>query len=245
MIPAVAYAIYFTSFVAADTGRADSLWSLAVGLSLVISGMLSPWIGARADAGGHRRTLLAAATVVCGLATAALSAVGRGDVAMGIAMFVVAHVAATIGQSLYNSFLPLLSPPEKSARLSGLAWGLSYYRWHRVLLPLPALHARRPRRQRRHVRARVRRHGGVPGRCSACRPIAALPEGVGRGARRTSPGAPTGGSGQRSAAGAVTANTEAAARVLPRERRGGDRDLLHCRDVEDDLRTRRAGRAAC
>lgn len=73
MIPGVAYAIYFTSFVA----------------------------------------------------TALLTNVGRGDIAAGVAIFVVAQVAATIG-SLYNSYLPLIVAPQSAARVSGLAWGLSY-----------------------------------------------------------------------------------------------------------------------
>ena len=126
MIPSVAYAIYFTSYVAADGGRADLLWSLAVALSLVIAGLLAPWIGAAADRSGRRRAMLAAATLVCGAATALLFTVGRGDVLAGVALFVLAQVGVTIGISLYNSFLPLLAPPRDTARLSGLAWGLSY-----------------------------------------------------------------------------------------------------------------------
>lgn len=126
MIPSVAYAIYFTSVVAAEGGRGDALWSLAVALSLLIAGVLAPWLGAVADATGRRRTLLATATLTCGVATTLLSTVGRGDVVAGIALFVLAQVGATLGASLYNSFLPLLAPRAQTSRLSGLAWGLSY-----------------------------------------------------------------------------------------------------------------------
>jgi MFS transporter, UMF1 family len=126
MIPSVAYAIYFTSFVAVDTGRADLLWSLAVSLSLLVSGILAPWIGAAADANGRRRSMLAAATLLCGLGTALLYTVGRGDVFAGAALFVLAQVGATIGGSLYNSFLPHVVGGRNAARLSGIAWGLSY-----------------------------------------------------------------------------------------------------------------------
>ena len=41
MIPGVAYAIYFTSHVAQDHARADALWSLAVALPLVLSGVFA------------------------------------------------------------------------------------------------------------------------------------------------------------------------------------------------------------
>jgi len=127
MIPGVAYAIFFTSYVAVDGGRADLLWSVAVGLSLIVAGVLAPWVGAVADASGRRRSMLAAATICCGLATALLVTVGRGDVFAGVALFVLAHVGATIGASLYNSFLPLVATGHGVSRLSGLAWGLSYF----------------------------------------------------------------------------------------------------------------------
>jgi UMF1 family MFS transporter len=126
MIPGVAYAIYFTSHVAGDSGHADVLWSVAVSLSLVIAGLLAPWIGAAADATGRRRSLLGAATLLCGVASALLVFVGRGDVYAGIALFVLAQVGSIIGSSLYNSYLPMLATPQRTARLSGLAWGFSY-----------------------------------------------------------------------------------------------------------------------
>jgi MFS transporter, UMF1 family len=126
LIPGTAYAIYFTSYVALDSGRADPLWSLAVGLLLIISGLLAPWVGAMGDTGGRRRSLLAAATLTCGLATALLVTVGRGDILAGVVLFVIAQIGSTLGAGLYNSFLPLLQARQGASRLSGLAWGLSY-----------------------------------------------------------------------------------------------------------------------
>jgi UMF1 family MFS transporter len=126
MIPGVAYAIYFTSFVAGDSTHADVLWSVAVSLSLVIAGLLAPWVGAAVDETGRRRSRLGAATLLCGVASALLVIVGRGDVFAGIVLFVLAQVGSIIGSSLYNSYLPMLATPRRAARLSGLAWGLSY-----------------------------------------------------------------------------------------------------------------------
>jgi len=126
MIPGVAYAIYFTSHVAGDTGHADVLWSVAVSLSLLIAGLLAPWVGAVADARGRRRSLLGAGTLLCGVATALMVTVGRGDVVAGIAWFVLAQIGSVLAGSLYNSYLPILATRAGTARLSGLAWGLSY-----------------------------------------------------------------------------------------------------------------------
>ncbi|HEY5310280.1 MAG TPA: MFS transporter, partial [Casimicrobiaceae bacterium] len=44
----------------------------------------------------------------------------------GIVLFAIAHVAHLLALSLYNSYLPLIAAPDRFARVSGLAWGLSY-----------------------------------------------------------------------------------------------------------------------
>ena len=126
MIPAVGYAIYFTSFIAAAHPLVDGLWSLAVALPLIAAGLISPWLGAVVDSHGHRRTWLAAATIACGLATALMVTLEQGDIASGIALFAVAQLASLLAGALYNAYLPQISTPENSARVSGIGWGLSY-----------------------------------------------------------------------------------------------------------------------
>lgn len=126
MIPAVGYAIYFTSFIAAAHPLADGLWSLAVALPLIAAGLISPWLGAVVDSHGHRRIWLAAATIACGLATALMVTLKQGDIASGIALFAVAQLASLLAGALYNAYLPQISTPENSARISGIGWGLSY-----------------------------------------------------------------------------------------------------------------------
>jgi len=126
MIPAVGFAIYFTSFVAADHPFADGLWSLAVAIPLLATGLLSPWLGAIADTSGKRRRMLATVTLVCATASALLVFVGQGDIVAGMLLFMTAQLGFLLAMALYNAYLPLISSPETSARISGLAWGLSY-----------------------------------------------------------------------------------------------------------------------
>ena len=126
MIPAVGFAIYFTSFIAADHPFTDGLWSLAVAIPLVVAGLLGPWLGAVADAGGHRRAMLAGVTLVCAAASALMATLGQGDIMAGMLLFIVAQLAYLLATALYNSYLPQISTPQTSARISGMAWGLSY-----------------------------------------------------------------------------------------------------------------------
>ena len=106
--------------------QADLLWSIAIGLPLLAAGLLGPWIGALADATGRRRALLAGNDRRLQVATALLVTVGAGDVVLGIVLFAIAHVAHLLAVGLYNSYLPLIATPGRFARVSGLAWGLSY-----------------------------------------------------------------------------------------------------------------------
>jgi MFS transporter, UMF1 family len=126
IVSGVAYPIFFVSHVAAGHAHTDMLWSIALGGPLLAAGMLGPWIGAIADSTGRRRALLFAMTIVSIMATALLVTVSAGDVSLGIVLFAVAHLAHLLATSLYNSYLPLIAPPERFARISGLAWGLSY-----------------------------------------------------------------------------------------------------------------------
>lgn len=120
------YALYFTSFVAADQAGSSAFWALAVAAPLVISGLLAPLFGTVADAHGRHRGLLAAATLVCAVATAALAIPAQGAVAAAVATFTLAHLAYLLAGSLYNAYLPDLSDDANVARISGLGWGLSY-----------------------------------------------------------------------------------------------------------------------
>lgn len=126
MIPSVGFAIYFTSFVAVDHPYADGLWSLAVAIPLLAAGLLSPCLGAIADSGGARRLMLFAATLICAAASALLFFVRQGDIVAGMLLFIVAQLCYLLATALYNSYLPRISTAENSARISGLAWGLSY-----------------------------------------------------------------------------------------------------------------------
>lgn len=126
MIPSVGFAIYFTSFVAVGHPFAETLWSLAVAIALITAGLLSPWLGTISDNSGCRRRLLLASTLVCVIASALMSDLGQGDVVAGMLLFITAQLSFLLAGALYNSYLPQISTPENSARISGIAWGLSY-----------------------------------------------------------------------------------------------------------------------
>ncbi|MBX6745127.1 MAG: MFS transporter [Acetobacteraceae bacterium] len=121
-------AAYFTKGIAPDpaTGQAQWGWmQTAAGIAIAV---LSPVLGAVADAGGRRRLMLALCTGAMVLATAGIW-FARPDPAYALwalACVGIATVAFELGTVFYNAMLPGLAPPERIGRLSGLAWGLGY-----------------------------------------------------------------------------------------------------------------------
>jgi UMF1 family MFS transporter len=123
------YATYFTQNFAADTDLGTALWSRGIVVSSLLIALLSPILGALADRGGTRRRDLLISTVVCVVATAALTVV-RPDqdnaVWWALSVFVAGNVAFEIGMVYYNSFLPVIASGDRIGRVSGYGWALGY-----------------------------------------------------------------------------------------------------------------------
>jgi len=129
MVVTFVYATYFTKTFAADENLGTELWSKGIVVSAILIALLSPVLGTLADRGGARRRALMLATLVCVVATAALTFVapgGNNSVLLALGIFVVANVAFEVGMVFYNAFLPAIVPQERIGRVSGYGWALGY-----------------------------------------------------------------------------------------------------------------------
>jgi UMF1 family MFS transporter len=90
--------------------------------------LLSPLLGAVADAGGRRRLMLGACTAVMVAATAMIwfARPEPGWTLWALACVGIATVAFELGTVFYNSLLPQVAAPGQIGRVSGLAWGFGY-----------------------------------------------------------------------------------------------------------------------
>ncbi len=121
-------AAYFTQGIAADPATGQAQWGWMQTCAGIAIALLSPALGAVADAGGRRRFMLALCTCVMVVFTAGIwFAEPKPEFALWALVCVgVATVAFELGTVFYNALLPGLAPPEKLGRVSGLAWGLGY-----------------------------------------------------------------------------------------------------------------------
>ncbi len=129
LITTFVFAPYFATHVAASPAEGQALWGFATAGAGMVIALLSPVLGAIADASGRRKPWIASfgAMLVIG---ASLMWFGRpGDQAV-IPPLLLAYGIATIGVEFAfvfnNAMMPTLVPPDHIGRLSGTAWATGY-----------------------------------------------------------------------------------------------------------------------
>jgi UMF1 family MFS transporter len=118
---------YFVGAVAGGASWATFAWTAALALSRAIVMLTMPTLGAYADLHAAKKRLLAFSTAGCVLATAALSFVGAGDVALAVVLIVLSNLFFAYGECLAAAFLPELARPQALGRVSGWGWSFGYF----------------------------------------------------------------------------------------------------------------------
>lgn len=127
-IVAAVFPIYYNS-VAADGLPPDVSafrFSVATTVALAISAAIAPVLGAVADVRAMKKTLLAAFMLLGVAATAAMAAIGTGDWALALALFMIGNVAVSASIAFYDSLLPHVAAPEDLDRVSSAGFALGY-----------------------------------------------------------------------------------------------------------------------
>jgi UMF1 family MFS transporter len=121
------YAPYFAARVAEDAVTGQAWWGYAKAAAGVVIALLSPLLGAIADAGGQRKPWIAAfgALLVIGSAALWWGKPGEGALLVLVA-FAVASIGAEFATVFNNAMMPTLVPPERLGRLSGTGWAIGY-----------------------------------------------------------------------------------------------------------------------
>jgi MFS transporter, UMF1 family len=129
LITTFVFAPYFATHVASDPARGQSLWGFATAAAGLTIALLSPVLGAIADASGRRKPWIAAfgAMLVIG---SSLMWFGRPGEPSVIPPLLVAYAIATVGVEFAivfnNAMMPTLVPPNQIGRLSGTGWATGY-----------------------------------------------------------------------------------------------------------------------
>ena len=120
------FPLYFKDVVVADPQRGDALWSLIASVSLGLTVVASPVLGAVGDARACKKKLLIGAGLTCVVLTALLAVPERGGWLLAAALFIPANLAFNLGSNFMASYLPHLATPRNVGRVSAIGWTMGY-----------------------------------------------------------------------------------------------------------------------
>ena len=129
LITTFVFAPYFATHVAADAASGQSLWGFATAAAGLLIALLSPVLGAIADASGRRKPWIAAFGAMLVIGSSLMWFGKPGDPSV-IPPLLLAYGLATIGAEFAtvfnNAMMPTLVPPDRIGRLSGTGWATGY-----------------------------------------------------------------------------------------------------------------------
>jgi len=117
------YAAYFKQSVV-GTAEGSALWGLSLTISMLIVAVISPIFGAMADYSGRKKTFLFIMTAIATVFTGLLFFVQKGDIFLGMVLFIIAEIGYRSGQVFYNGLLIDVADDDEIAKVSGNGWAI-------------------------------------------------------------------------------------------------------------------------
>ncbi len=120
------FSAYYTQAIAPNIHDGTFLWSIGISITALFVAFISPLMGAIADQGGYRKSLLIFWTWICILGSILLFFSYEGQIYNALIWFIVANIGFEMGSVFCNAYLPHIAPKEKVGRISGYGWSLGY-----------------------------------------------------------------------------------------------------------------------
>ena len=129
LITTFVFAHYVANHVAPDAASGQSLWGFATAAAGLMIALMSPVLGAIADASGRRKPWIAGFGAMLVIGSGLMWFGKPGDPGVIIPLLL-AYGLATIGVEFAtvfnNAMMPTLVPPDQIGRLSGTGWATGY-----------------------------------------------------------------------------------------------------------------------
>ncbi|MDO9562776.1 MAG: MFS transporter [Bradyrhizobium sp.] len=129
LITTFVFAPYFATHVASNPASGQAMWGFATAAAGLVIALLSPVLGAIADASGRRKPWIAAfgALLVIGSSMMWFGKTGDPSVIPALLLaFGIATIGVEFAMVFNNAMMPSLVPPSKIGRLSGTGWATGY-----------------------------------------------------------------------------------------------------------------------
>jgi UMF1 family MFS transporter len=106
--------------------RPGSVFSWTISVSVLLSAVMMPIVGALADRTQRKRELLGLFAYIGALATMAMYFVEGGRFLLGAVLLIVSNVALSVSVVVYNGYLPEIALPDERDAVSSRGWALGY-----------------------------------------------------------------------------------------------------------------------
>lgn len=120
------FAVYFKDTVCSGEPIGDLYWSLGISVSMIITAIISPILGAIADHSAGKKRFLLFFSMVCIAGTLLLYTVGEGMIFWALLLFIISNIGFEAGLVFYDAFLPELTEPKNYGRVSGYGYAMGY-----------------------------------------------------------------------------------------------------------------------
>jgi MFS transporter, UMF1 family len=129
LITTFVFSPYFVTHVASSPANGQALWGFATAAAGLTIALMSPVLGAIADASGRRKPWIAVfgALLVIGSSLMWFGKPGDPSVVLPLLLaYAIATVGVEFATVFNNAMMPSLVPPDKIGRLSGTGWATGY-----------------------------------------------------------------------------------------------------------------------
>lgn len=126
VVVSAVFPVYFAKVVMDGDADADKTLMLATSLSLGVSAVMGPVLGALGDLRPWKKRLLATFQGLAVLATAGLCLTGPGDTGRALVLFGIANVCATAAFVFYDALLAHIARHDEIDRVSTAGYALGY-----------------------------------------------------------------------------------------------------------------------
>ena len=101
-------------------------WAYANFLAAFIIALFSPFLGAIADSSSYRKKFFVIFTFLGSIGTFIISLTGEGDYIWVALLYILGTIGFSGSEVFYNSFLPLITSPDRRDKLSAYGYALGY-----------------------------------------------------------------------------------------------------------------------
>jgi MFS transporter, UMF1 family len=124
IVPFLLFPIYYKTLVLHNSPNVDLWWGIAAGVSILLSGLILPFLGTLADAHRGRKKLFVITTLLAIFGTVMMAFSLQFTAIVVTIIFILTNICYNIALSMYDSFLVDVSGRKTAGKISGLGWGL-------------------------------------------------------------------------------------------------------------------------